>query len=142
MKCPLMSYESIKETVRKQNMEIVYLEKAPKIAIFTPLSLGTDAVISEEPWDDAVILVLKYAEIPFEKIYVDEVLSGKMNDYEWIHLHHEDFTGQFGKFYQSFKTAAWYINHKQWLEKNCTFLPSLLSIGSYLHQEENGVLLR
>ena len=107
---------AIKQTVSENNMEIVYLEKAAKIAVFTALTLGKEAIMSEEPWDDAVILVLEYAEIPYDKIYIDDILNGKLKDYEWVHLHHEDFTGQYGKFYKSFKTAGWYIAHKRWLE--------------------------
>ncbi len=107
---------AIKQTVSENNMEIVYLEKAAKIAVFTALTLGKETIMSEEPWDDAVILVLEYAEIPYDKIYIDDILNGKLKDYEWIHLHHEDFTGQYGKFYKSFKTASWYIAHKRWLE--------------------------
>lgn len=81
------------------NMEVVRLEKAPRIAVYAPKS--------SEPWDDAVQLVLLYAEIPYDLIYDDEVLSGKLRDYDWLHLHHEDFTGQYGKFY-TFRDRAWY----------------------------------
>ncbi len=107
--------EAIMATVSSENMERVWLEKAPKIAVFTPLVENSHNNMDTEPWDDAVILVLDYAGIPYDKIYIDEVLEGKLADYEWVHLHHEDFTGQFGKFYASFKTAAWYISHKNWL---------------------------
>jgi len=84
------------------NGDIIKLEKAPKIAVYTPLN--------KEPWDDAVTLVLTYAEIPFDKVYDDEVLDGKLPTYDWLHLHHEDFTGQYGKFWASFRNAPWYIN--------------------------------
>lgn len=88
-----------------QNMEAVVLEKAPKIAVYTP----------EEklPWDDAVTMVLTYAEIPYDTVYDEAVLSDALVLYDWLHLHHEDFTGQFGKFYHNFKTAAWYIEDKK-----------------------------
>ncbi|MDT8416102.1 MAG: asparagine synthetase B [Flavobacteriaceae bacterium] len=88
-----------------QNMETVVLEKAPKIAVYTPKG--------NAPWDDAVTMVLTYAEIPFESIYDEEVLGDQLALYDWLHLHHEDFTGQYGKFYGSFRGAAWYIQEKQ-----------------------------
>ncbi|MCS6894610.1 MAG: asparagine synthetase B [Bacteroidia bacterium] len=81
------------------NMDVVRLEKAPRIAVYAPKSA--------EPWDDAVQLVLLYAEIPYDIIYDDEVLSGKISEYDWIHLHHEDFTGQYGKFF-TFRDKPWY----------------------------------
>ncbi len=109
-------FVSTKEFIEQENMEIVYLEKAPKIAVFTPLE-SNDPGISDEPWDDAVILVLEYAEIEFKKIYIDEVLGGGLEGIEWLHLHHEDFTGQFGKFYGAYKTAKWYIDHRNWLNR-------------------------
>ncbi len=84
------------------NMDIVRLEKAPKIAVYTP-----DGKL---PWDDAVTMVLTYAEIPFDKVYDDELLDDKLIKYDWLHLHHEDFTGQYGKFYAAYNTAEWYIN--------------------------------
>ena len=82
------------------NMEIVQLEKAPKIAVYTPPG--------KQPWDDAVTLVLDYAEIPFDKIYDTEIINGKLPTYDWLHLHHEDFTGQYGKFYASYRSFPWY----------------------------------
>ncbi len=84
------------------NMEIVQLEKAPKIAVYTPNS--------SLPWDDAVTMVLDYAEIPYDKIYDSAIVMGVLPKYDWLHLHHEDFTGQYGKFYASFHREAWYIN--------------------------------
>lgn len=81
------------------NMDVVRLEKAPRIAVYAPRSA--------EPWDDAVQLVLLYAEIPYDIIYDDEILSGKLNEYDWLHLHHEDFTGQYGKFF-TFRDRPWY----------------------------------
>jgi hypothetical protein len=88
-----------------QNMETVLLEKAPKIAVYTPKG--------KQPWDDAVTLVLTYAEIPFTAIYDEEVLSDGLLLYDWLHLHHEDFTGQYGKFYASYRNAPWYIEQKK-----------------------------
>lgn len=89
----------------KSNMELVRLEKVAKIAVYVPPNTL--------PWDDAVQLVLEYAEIPYEKLWDEEVLSGKLKSYDWIHLHHEDFTGQFGKFFASFATAPWYMQQVQ-----------------------------
>jgi len=91
------------------NKDAVTLEKAPKIAVYSPKD--------KMPWDDAVTMVLTYAEIPFDVIYDKEVLADKLLLYEWLHLHHEDFTGQYGKFYGSFRTALWYIQRKQNAEK-------------------------
>ena len=90
------------------NMESVKLEKAPRIAVYSPKS--------KQPWDDAVTLVLTYAEIPYDIIYDEEVLADLLPTYDWLHLHHEDFTGQYGKFYSSFRSAPWYINQKKELE--------------------------
>lgn len=87
-----------------KNMEAVMLEKAPKIAVYSPKG--------KKPWDDAVTMVLKYAEIPFDVIYDAEVLDDRLKIYEWLHLHHEDFTGQFGKFYGSYRAANWYVQDK------------------------------
>lgn len=82
------------------NMEVVQLEKAPKIAVYTPPG--------KHPWDDAVTLVLEYAEIPYDKIYDSAIVMGALPKYDWLHLHHEDFTGQYGKFYASYSNASWY----------------------------------
>nr|WP_316787320.1 asparagine synthetase B [Pedobacter frigiditerrae] len=82
------------------NMEMVKLEKTPKIAVYSPKS--------KLPWDDAVTLVLTYAEIPYDIIYDDEILKDKLTSYDWLHLHHEDFTGQYGRFWSSFRNATWY----------------------------------
>ncbi len=92
-----------------QNMESVVLEKAPKIAVYSPKD--------KQPWDDAVTMVLQYAEIPYDVVYDQEVLDEKLLLYEWLHLHHEDFTGQYGKFYGAFRTAPWYIENKMNAEK-------------------------
>jgi len=86
------------------NSEVVRLEKAPKIAVYvTP---------GHKPWDDAVTLALEYAEVKYDKIWIDEIYSGKLADYDWLHLHHEDFTGQYGKFYGSFRGAQWYTEQQ------------------------------
>ncbi len=88
-----------------KNQEAVTLEKAPKIAVYSPKD--------KMPWDDAVTMVLTYAEIPFDVIYDEEVLEDKLLLYEWLHLHHEDFTGQYGRFYGPYKSAPWYIKRKK-----------------------------
>jgi hypothetical protein len=88
-----------------QNMETVVLEKAPKIAVYTPKG--------KQPWDDAVTMVLTYAEIPYTEIYDEEVLSDQLILYDWLHLHHEDFTGQYGKFFGAYRNAPWYIEQKR-----------------------------
>ena len=88
-----------------QNMETVVLEKAPKVAVYTPKG--------KQPWDDAVTMVLTYAEIPFTPIYDEEVLSDQLILYDWLHLHHEDFSGQYGKFFGAYKNAPWYIEQKK-----------------------------
>ena len=82
------------------NQEIIQLEKAPKIAVYTPRG--------KQPWDDAVTLVLEYAEIPYDKIYDSAIVMGVLPKYDWLHLHHEDFTGQYGKFYANYKNTTWY----------------------------------
>jgi len=97
-----------------KNMEAVVLEKAPKIAVYTPKG--------KLPWDDAVTMVLTYAEIPYETIYDENVLKDELVLYDWLHLHHEDFTGQFGKFYARYRTAAWYIEEKREAEALATKL--------------------
>ncbi|WP_198553795.1 asparagine synthetase B [Tenacibaculum sp. Bg11-29] len=97
-----------------KNQEAVTLEKAPKIAVYSPKG--------KMPWDDAVTMVLTYAEIPFDVIYDEEVLNDKLLLYEWLHLHHEDFTGQYGRFYGAFRTAPWYIQQKKDAEALATKL--------------------
>ncbi|MCK7589832.1 asparagine synthetase B [Subsaxibacter sp. CAU 1640] len=97
-----------------QNMEAVILEKAPKIAVYSPKG--------NLPWDDAVTMVLTYAEIPYDVIYDEEVLNDALVLYDWLHLHHEDFTGQYGKFYRAYKSAAWYIEEKKEAEALATKL--------------------
>lgn len=83
------------------NMDMVKLEKAPKIAVYSPKN--------KLPWDDAVTMVLSYAEIPYDILYDDEVLKGELPKYDWLHLHHEDFTGQYNRFWSAFRNASWYI---------------------------------
>lgn len=93
--------------IENANMEVVLLEKATKVAIYAPDE------VREGPWDDAVNLALTYAEIPYDVIYDREVLEGKLQKYEWVHLHHEDFTGQYGKFYSMYRNADWYMRQVQ-----------------------------
>ncbi|WP_373549969.1 asparagine synthetase B [Haliscomenobacter sp.] len=93
------------------NMEAMKLEKAPKIAVYTPDVDSKGQRI--QPWDDAVTLVLTYAEIPYDVIYDREVMSDKLAQYDWLHLHHEDFTGQYGRFYRSFSSYAWYRENQR-----------------------------
>lgn len=92
------------------NMDVVKLEKAPKIAVYSPKT--------KQPWDDAVTLVLTYAEIPYEVIFDDEVLSNELPKFDWLHLHHEDFTGQYGKFWAHYKNQAWYQNQQREFEES------------------------
>jgi len=87
------------------NYDIMKLEKAPRIAVYSPKS--------KQPWDDAVTLVLTYAEIPYDVIFDDEVMRNDLPKYDWLHLHHEDFTGQYGKFYRSYSNFPWYIEQQK-----------------------------
>jgi hypothetical protein len=96
---------ALRSTIEQENMELVRLEKVPKVAIYTPPT--------KEPWDDAVTLALTYAEIPYATVWDADVLAGKLAEYDWLHLHHEDFTGQFGKFYAAYRDALWYRQEKQ-----------------------------
>jgi hypothetical protein len=95
--------------IESGNMDKVLLEKAPRIAVYTPLT--------KQPWDDAVTLAMSYSEIPYTKIYDREIVEGKLSQYDWLHLHHEDFTGQHSKFFSSFRTAPWYVNNVAASEK-------------------------
>ncbi|MBT8309238.1 MAG: asparagine synthetase B [Bacteroidia bacterium] len=97
-----------------KNMEAVILEKAPKIAVYSPNG--------KQPWDDAVTMVLTYAEIPYDTVYDEKVLSDELLLYDWLHLHHEDFTGQYGKFYRAYRSAPWYIEEKKNAEALATKL--------------------
>ncbi len=92
-----------------QNQDAIILEKAPKIAVYSPKE--------NQPWDDAVTMVLTYAEIPYTTIYDEEVLGDKLALYDWLHLHHEDFTGQYGRFYGHYRAASWYIESKAEAER-------------------------
>ncbi|MDD4645713.1 MAG: asparagine synthetase B [Bacteroidales bacterium] len=83
------------------NMDVIKMEKAPKIAVYAPAD--------KQPWDDAVIMALDYAEIPFDQIYDGDIIEGKLKNYDWLHLHHEDFTGQHGKFWFGYSHEKWYI---------------------------------
>jgi hypothetical protein len=102
------------------NQEAIKLEKAPKIAVYTPDYNEKGSRI--QPWDDAVTLVLTYAEIPYETIYDRAVLEGKLAEYDWLHLHHEDFTGQYGKFYASNGSQPWYKINQQKSEEQAKSL--------------------
>ena len=82
------------------NMDAVKLQKLPRMAVYSPQG--------KKPWDDAVTLALSYAEIPYELIYDDEIMKGDLSKYDWLHLHHEDFTGQYGKFYTGYRNLKWY----------------------------------
>jgi hypothetical protein len=107
-------WAAIVETIAGSNMEKVTLEKAPKIAVYTPPE--------KLPWDDAVTLALVYADIPYDKVYDREMVSGALSKYDWLHLHHEDFTGQYGKFFAGFASSAWYQRQKTELEKTAAGL--------------------
>jgi hypothetical protein len=119
-----VSYEIITDSYKSQiqlelaspesNTDIIKLEKAPKVAVYSPEG--------NLPWDDAVTMVLTYAEIPYDIIYDEEILSDLLPLYDWLHLHHEDFTGQYGKFYAHFKNAPWYIEQKRNFENAATEL--------------------
>lgn len=100
-----LNYAEYSATIRKVkspsfNGDVILLTTVPRIAVYTPAN--------KKPWDDAVTLALTYAGIPFDKVYVSEVLDGALAKYDWLHLHHEDFTGQYGKFWIQYKDAAWY----------------------------------
>ncbi|HEY0306439.1 MAG TPA: hypothetical protein VGC44_15800 [Longimicrobiales bacterium] len=89
----------IRKQIEESNMESVILEKAPKIAVYTPSN--------SNPWDDAVTIALTYADVPYDKVWDNEVLQGRLKEYDWLHLHHEDFTGQYSKFYINYAGAEW-----------------------------------
>ena len=99
---------SIYSEIDANNMEIVLLEKAPRIAIYSPPN--------KQPWDDAVTLALSYAEVDYETLWDEEVLLEQLERYDWLHLHHEDFTGQYGKFYRNYHKAPWYIEQQRQFE--------------------------
>jgi hypothetical protein len=110
---PDSKFLAIREEINNPeiNQEVIKLEKAPKIAVYTPDFNPKGERI--QPWDDAVTLVLTYAEIPYEKVYDREVITDKLAEYDWLHLHHEDFTGQYGKFYSSNGHTTWYKINQQ-----------------------------
>lgn len=99
---------AIYQQIEQENMEVILLEKAPEVAVYTPPNT--------QPWDDAVTLALTYAEIPYETLWDEGVLDGRLDRFDWLHLHHEDFTGQYGKFFASYRNAAWYIQQQQFFE--------------------------
>ncbi|MCK4906864.1 MAG: asparagine synthetase B [Spirochaetes bacterium] len=102
-------YMRIKNKIKNSNMNNLLLEKAPRIAVYAPKS--------NEPWDDAVTLVLTYAKIKYKKIYDAEVLQGSLSQYDWLHVHHEDFTGQYGKFHRIYGRVPWYIRRMKRFKK-------------------------
>ena len=119
---PNAKFHQIREEIAdpEVNMEVMKLEKVPKIAVYTPDFNARGKKI--QPWDDAVTLVLTYAEIPYDVIYDREVLENKLAEYDWLHLHHEDFTGQYGKFYYSQGSKAWYKENQRKMESLATSL--------------------
>ncbi|MBU1881456.1 asparagine synthetase B [bacterium] len=119
---------SIFAEIESSNMERVLLEKAPEIAVYVPPNF--------QPWDDAVTLALEYAEIPYDKIFDEEVLTGKLSKYDWLHLHHEDFTGQYGKFYALYRGAKWYIEQQALYEEIAS------NLGYATVQEEKKAVAR
>ena len=98
---PFAQAGQIYQEIDENNMEVAVLEKAPKVGVYVPPT--------NDPWDDAVRLALEYADIPYETVWDEEVLKGEIYKFDWLHLHHEDFTGQYGKFYSAFRNAAWYL---------------------------------
>ena len=97
------------------NMDAIKLEVAPKIAVYTPDFNEKGEEV--QPWDDAVTMVLTYAEIPYETVYDHEVLNDDLAKYDWLHLHHEDFTGQYGKFYRTYHAFSWYRENQKKMEQ-------------------------
>ncbi len=116
-------------TIEKNNMDVVLLEKLPKIAVYSPPD--------KQPWDDAVTLALTYAEIEYDIVFDEEVLTNKLKEYDWLHLHHEDFTGQYGKFYKSYRNAGWYK------QQELDFKTTAMQFGfSSVHELKKGVALK
>ncbi|MBT8190938.1 MAG: asparagine synthetase B [Saprospiraceae bacterium] len=114
---PNAQFHKIREDIShpELNQEVIKLQQAPKIAVYTPDFNAKGEKV--QPWDDAVTLVLTYAEIPYETIYDRDVLEDKLAQYDWLHLHHEDFTGQYGKFYQSQSNKPWYKENQRKMEQ-------------------------
>lgn len=119
---PNAKFTAIRQEIsdKERNQEAIKLEKAPKIAVYTPDFNARGEKI--QPWDDAVTLVLTYAEIPYETVYDRDVLEDKLAEYDWLHLHHEDFTGQYGKFYASQGGKPWYRENQKKMEALATSL--------------------
>ncbi|MCF6334043.1 MAG: hypothetical protein L3J11_12235 [Draconibacterium sp.] len=118
------------------NQDAVAMNKAPKIAVYSPPN--------KQPWDDAVTLVLTYAEIKYDIIYDEEILNGKLSDYDWLHLHHEDFTGQHGKFWRAYQNAPWYqqeVKSDNELAKNLGFM-KVSEMKSFVAQEIEKYVVR
>ncbi len=117
---PTAKFNSILAEINRPevNMEAMKLEVAPKIAVYSPTVNAKGEEV--QPWDDAVTLVLTYAEIPYELVYDTEVLEGKLSEYDWLHLHHEDFTGQYGKFYRTYSSQRWYKDYVKKMEDLAT----------------------
>ena len=105
-------HQSIVNTISspEQNMDVMKLQKAPRIAVYSPAS--------KQPWDDAVTMVLTYAEIPYDVIFDDEIMNDELAKYDWLHLHHEDFTGQYGKFYKHYHNQPWYKQQQKEFEES------------------------
>ncbi len=103
------SVAAIRAEVKQENMEEVLLEKPPRIAVYSPPN--------KQPWDDAVTLALTYAEVPYDVVYDADIVAGRLAEYDWLHLHHEDFTGQYGKFYANFGLEPWYLEQKHFHEQ-------------------------
>jgi hypothetical protein len=114
--------------IEQKNMERILLEKAPLVGVYVPPNF--------QPWDDAVTLALEYAEIPYDKLFDEEVLGGKLTQYDWVHLHHEDFTGQYGKFYAVYRGAQWYV------EQQALYEEIAHSLGYNTVQEEKEAVAR
>ncbi len=119
---PSSAFEQILSEIAPDdvNKDAIKLEKAPKIAVYTPDFNSRGEQI--QPWDDAVTLVLTYAEIPYDKVYDAEVMDDKLAEYDWLHLHHEDFTGQYGKFYARYSREKWYQANQAKMESIATEL--------------------
>ena len=116
----------IYSTIEQSNMDIILLEKKPEIAIYTPPN--------KQPWDDAVTLALTYAEITYKTLWDEEVYLGELDKYDWLHLHHEDFTGQYGKFYRSHHNSKWYKEQKKQFEETA----NKLGFES-VHEQKKGI---
>ncbi len=113
---PDVSYQKILQDVDQEevNQSLVKLEKAPKVAVYSPKN--------KQPWDDAVTLVMAYSEIPYTVVYDEEIIRGDLTNYDWLHLHHEDFTGQYGKFWYNYQRASWFKEYRRFNESMATKL--------------------